>query len=103
MLRDHGLPLEELEADYPFVRLGDLISLAFCTGWTEAQRVGDWTVQLAGIRVAVSPDIFDGATIPIEIAARDVRGRTFRSDFALRDAVREAPTTTLRGEVAGGP
>jgi hypothetical protein len=100
MLRASGLPLDELEADYPFVRLGDLISLAFCTGWTEAQHYGTWTVQPTGTRVAVSPDIFGGVTIPIEIAAREVRGQTFQSDAELGDAVRKAPTTTLRGTVA---
>ena len=38
MVRASGMPLDDLAADYPFVRLGDLISLVFCTGWTDAQR-----------------------------------------------------------------
>jgi hypothetical protein len=55
MLRARGLPLGVLVDDYPFVRLGDLISLAFCTGHTDAQRFDEWTIQLSGTRVAVAP------------------------------------------------
>ena len=44
MLRASGLSRAELDADYPFVRLGDLISLMFCTGWTEPQTFARWTV-----------------------------------------------------------
>ena len=48
-----GLTLSDLLADYPFVRLGDLISLSFCTGWTSAQRYADWSVHADGSRVIV--------------------------------------------------
>lgn len=102
MVRASGIPVDDLAADYPFVRLGDLISLTFCTGWTDAQRFGDWTVELAGTRVVVTPDPFGRATIPIEINARAIRNQPFRSDAELRDALRDASTTVLRGEVAGG-
>jgi len=78
-----------------------LISLTFCTGWTDEQRFGDWTVQLAGTRVVVTPDAFGGATIPIEINAREIRNQAIRSDADLRDALSEATTTTLQGSVAG--
>ncbi len=102
MLRASGMPLGDLLADYPFVRLGDLISLTFCTGGTDEHRFGDWTVQLSGRCVAVTPDAFDGATIPIEIRARTIRNTTFRTDAELRDALSGTKTVTLRGEVAGG-
>jgi hypothetical protein len=64
-LSTSGLRLEDLMSDYAFVRLGDLISLAFCTGWTEEERFGGWTVQLSGTQVVVTPDTFGGMTIPI--------------------------------------
>ena len=48
MLRASGLPFDDLAADYQFVRLGDLISLTFCVGWTDPQHFGDWTVELVG-------------------------------------------------------
>ena len=101
MLRVSGMPLDALDADYPFVRLADLISLTFCAGWADEQRFGDWTVQLFGTRGVVSPDPFGGVVIPIEINAREIRIRQFRSDAELRDALKEGSTTTLRGEVSG--
>lgn len=101
MLRASGLPLDALVADYPFVRLADLISLTFCTGWREEQRFADWTVQLSGTRVVVTPDAFGWAEIPIEISAREIRSQPFRSDAEVRDALNEAKTRTLRGEVSG--
>jgi hypothetical protein len=100
-LRTTGLALDELTADYAFVRLGDLISLSFCTGWTHEERFGEWSVQLSGSRVVVTPAAFGGATIPIEIKAREIRNHPFRSDADLSDAMTAANTTTLRGSVAG--
>jgi hypothetical protein len=102
-LRTTGLPLDDLTADYTFVRLGDLISLAFCTGWTDEERFGEWTVQLSGTRVVVRPDAFGGALIPIEISAKEVRNQAFRSDAELHDELRQAKTTTLRGDVGEMP
>jgi len=100
-LRASGASLEDLVSDYAFLRIGDLISLAFCTGWTDEQRFGDWAVQLFGTRVVVTPDVFGGAEIPIEITAREIRNQPFRSDAELRDALNDANTTMLRGDVAG--
>ena len=96
-----GIARQELETDYPFVRLGDLISLVFCTGWSDAHRYGDWTVARDGNRVVVSPDPFAGRRIPIGIHARRLPRQRFSSDAALREALAEAPTTSLEGEVAG--
>ena len=98
-LRASGMPLDDLQADYAFVRLADLISLTFCVGWTDEQRFGDWAVQLSGTRVVVTPDPFGGATIPIAIETRTIRRRTFRSDAELRDAFKDARAATLGGEV----
>jgi len=100
-LRASGRPFDDLAADYPFLRLGDLISLAFCTGSTDAQRFGGWTVQLSGARVAVTPDPFGGATIPVAISARMIHQHSFDSDADLHDALTHASSTILRGEVAG--
>lgn len=101
LLRASRMPLEDLMTDYPFVRLADLISLAFCTGSTGEQRFDKWTVQLSGTRVVVTPDVFDGVIIPLEITAREIRQRSFRSDGELRHALKDAAVTTVRGEVVG--
>ena len=96
-----GLPLENLVADYRYVRLGDLISLTFCTGWSDEQRFGGQTIRLLGDHVAVSPDLFGGTTIPIDIIAREIPSQRFESDAILGAALREANTIVLRGEVSG--
>ena len=101
MLREAGGRLEDLLSDYEFVRLADLTSLTFCTGWTGEQRFGNWTVRLSGTRV-LTPDVFGGAEIPVEIAAQALRQTRFSSDSQLREAIRDSQITMLRGTVLGG-
>jgi Protein of unknown function (DUF3891) len=101
MVSRSGMPIDDLLRDYAFVRLGDLISLTFCTGWTDEQRYADWRVLRTGARVIVTPDPFDGVTIPFEIAAKQIGNQPFRDDAELRAALANATPTTLRGEVAG--
>ena len=91
----------DLDADYVHVRLGDLISLAFCTGWTDQHRFAQWTVRPEGSRVVVTPDPFDGAVVPIRISARQIDRHAITNDDALRDALRESTAVELEGEVAG--
>jgi hypothetical protein len=101
MVRASGRPLDVLLADYVFVRLADLISLTFCTGWTDEQRFGEWTVQRFDERVVVAPDAFDGTEVPIEISAKEIRSLPFRSDPEVLTALDAARTTVLRGTVTG--
>ena len=101
MQRASGLPIEDLIDDYAFVRLADLISLTFCAGWTDPQHFRDWAVERSGTRVIVTPDLFGGAVIPIEIEAKEIGDQTFRSDAELRHALNGAHVIRLRGEVAG--
>jgi hypothetical protein len=101
MIAASAMALDDLHTDYPFVRLGDLISLAFCAGWTDVQRFDGWTVERLGARVVVTPDPFGGATIPIEIRARAIGRQRFRSDSALRAALSGATAVVLQGEVTG--
>jgi hypothetical protein len=101
MLQASGLPLDDLLSDYGFVRLADLISLAFCAGWTEEQRFEQWTVQLFGDRVVVAPDPFGGSDVPFAIAGREIPTRTFQSDAELRDDLIQARRIDLRGTVSG--
>ena len=101
MLHASGLSLDDLLPDYAFVRLGDLISLTFCTGWTEQQRFEEWTVELAGDHVLVTPDPFDGLVIDIEVEAREIPERSWGSNDELREALRGAEPRVLRGTVQG--
>jgi uncharacterized protein DUF3891 len=101
MLRASGMGLDELLPDYVFVRLADLISLTFCTGWTDEQRFAEWAVQRSGARVVVTPEAFGGAEIPFEIRVREIDDRPFQSDAELREALKDAPQTVLQGAVTG--
>lgn len=101
LIGGYGRSLDDLRADYWFVRLADLISLSFCTGSTDSFLHGDWKVQLAGSRVVVTPDIFGGVSVPMEIDALLLPRRSFESDSDLRAAIAVAEKATLRGEASG--
>jgi hypothetical protein len=94
-----GRDMETLQRDYDFVRLGDLISLVFCTAWTEPQSHGGYTVSREGARVTVVPDAFGGRELAFEIPALEVPQRRFESDEHLRRALAAAPRVVLRGSV----
>ena len=91
--------MDQLQADYAFVRLGDLVSLAFCTGSTTAQPFRDRTVQRSGPRVVVTPGIFGGAPVTFEVEARAVRP-PFGSNAELQQALSRSTTAMIQGEAA---
>jgi hypothetical protein len=99
LLQAAARPLDLLLEDYVHVRLGDLISLAFCTGWTDDHRFAEWTVRLTGAHVLVTPDLFGGEICPIRVEARQLDRRTFASHAALREALRVAAAVHLEGTV----
>jgi hypothetical protein len=101
MVARSGLPLAALLEDYVFVRLGDLISLTFCTGWTDEQRFASWAVRRHGDTVVVTHDPFDGVPVPVEVRARRLPSEPLRSDAELRGALAAAEPVTLRGTVQG--
>ena len=91
---------EKLLADYRYVRLGDLISLVFCAGWTEAQDFDKWTVTRAGDDVSVVPWPFDVKSLPVTVAAKRLPVAAYASDDELRAALAAAPAEQLRGAIA---
>ena len=94
---------EDLLNEYRFVRAGDLASLAFCAGWTDEQNDGTgYAIRMAGERLVVSPDPFDGESLPIQVAARALPQRAFASAAAAADAYASAPVVTVSGVMAGG-
>lgn len=101
LVRESGESPEILADDYPFVRLGDMISLVFCTGWTDELRFGVWSVTGSGAHVTVSPDPFDGVTIRMEIEARALRLGRYETDDELRAEFAQAPLIVLEGSVGG--
>lgn len=92
---------EQLVADYTFVRLGDLISLTFCTDHMELSQFGDWRVRRTPDGVVVEPDIFGGDVVPMSITARELSRKAYASDAALNEALQSAPQRELRGVARG--
>lgn len=90
-------PAGRAVADYVFLRLADLISLCFCTGSPDEQRIGHWSVQLAGASVLVSPDPFAGRAITMEISAVKIQLEGVRSSADLREALARGEQVILRG------
>lgn len=89
--------LEDLLSDYMFVRLGDLISLSFCVGFTGEQQFGDYTVRRTASGVQVAPWPFEEDGIAMEVEARVIPARAYASDADLREALASAKHVVLRG------
>ena len=97
-----GFTVEALERDYAFVRLADLISLAFCNRWTDRHEAFGFVVTGDGRSVVVTPDPFAGEVVPLAIRARvlPARGVGAAADAAAR--WRDAPAVDITGSAKGG-
>lgn len=87
--------------DYAIVRLGDLVSLAFCTGWPTPHECEGYRIQGDGWRVRVTPDPFGGEPVELRVAARQLPRRAFDSADELAGAWHEAPVIELVGTAEG--
>jgi hypothetical protein len=96
------LTADDLQRDYFFIRMGDLLSLEFCDHWLEPQRDGRYESRWDGARLTISPDPFDGCEVPLAVTARQLPHRTFLDRREAADAFDAAPTVTVTG-VASGP
>ena len=107
--RDHHLAAaglrnqDELRRDYVFLRIADLASLTFCCGWTETQTDDSGSghaIRLEGTRLIITPDPFEGARVPISVAARELPA-TLGTPEALAAAFRDAKPVAISGVVCG--
>lgn len=102
--RHASISVEELLREYFFLRIGDLVSLTFCNGWTNRQiddSGSGYEMQLQGTRLMISPDPLDGREIPLEIAAREVPDRAFASADEAKTAFSRARSVTVKGMAIG--
>ena len=93
-----GGDLRALARDYVWVRLGDLLSLAFCTRAAESTTLGPWTIRLDGAHLHVTPNPFL-LDVPFAVEAREIPDVPYRSDEALRAAVAAGRSRALEGVV----
>ena len=101
LVRSRGLSHDEVLTDYPFVRLADLISLTFCVGWTDEMRIEPWGVRGRDAQVLVTPDAFNGKTVPFEVDCRVIPNRDYLSDDELQSALTQATRERCAGSVTG--
>ena len=105
--RDHFLQqvptvgMDELLSDYSFVRVGDLASLTYCNGWSEAPDETTHAIKCDGERLTIAPDPFGGETLSISIPARELASTRFESAAAAAAVFDRAPRVTLAGTVTG--
>jgi hypothetical protein len=95
---------KHLEADYAFLRIGDLMSLTFCNAWTDVQKDdfgSNYSFRLEGNRLTVTPDPFEGREIPFEITARPLTQACFTSSSEAHAALAAAPSVVLNGMAIG--
>ena len=92
---------EALAADYPLLRLADLLALAFCHHETDSAERAGYAYRMDAERLLVTPDPFAGAEVPLEVAARRLEDRPYGSDEDLRAAYAAAPVELLRGTASG--
>jgi hypothetical protein len=97
-----SIPFDEFLRDYFYVRIGDLLSLAFCTGWSELKTdVPGYQIGLDQGRVTIAPDPFEGREIALEVPARELPNQPFGSALELEAAFARARQTTVTGVLVG--
>lgn len=96
-----GAARDAFEQEYRCLRLGDSLSLQFCNGWTDPQETYGYRAALRGSSLVISPDPFDGASVPLKVLARRVPARRYASDADLRRAIATAVPEVLEGETKG--
>ena len=96
-----GAGIDALLRDYVFVRLGDLASLIFCNGWSDALSESGYTLQLKKEQVVVTPDPFGGQNFPFEVPAIELPDRPFSSASEAHRAMAAAPRGAVTGTVCG--
>jgi hypothetical protein len=95
------LTLDALMADYFFVRMGDLLSLTFCNGWTDPGGLGGHRFTLKGSELTVTGDPFRGADVPLTVNARRLPNRRFVTREDAAAAFGAAPHVLLNGVARG--
>jgi len=106
MENDRPLAVADLVREYFFVRIGDLISLTFCNGWTAVQlddSGSGYAVRLEGPRLTINPDPFEGREVPLAITARELPNRPFPSAAEAREAFSKARHVVVEGVASGAP
>jgi hypothetical protein len=96
-----GAGRDAFDREYRCVRLGDSFSLQFCNGWTTPQETFGYRAELHGSTLVISPDPFEGGSVPLRVAGRRIPARRYASDGDLRAAVAKAVPVFIDGMARG--
>jgi Protein of unknown function (DUF3891) len=99
--QERSATMDELLRDYRFLRIGDLASLTFCNGWSEAPDETGHAVTFDNEHLAISPDPFAGERLSFAINARQLPATRFGSAREAAAVYNDSPTVTLTVTVSG--
>ena len=93
--------LQDLDRDYRFLALADLMSLTFCHGWTEPRDRLGHTAACHGTTLVITPAVLPQSRFEIRVAARRVPDRRYESAGELRAALDAAKPEWMTGYACG--
>jgi len=91
---------EELDGDYLYLSVVDLLSLTFCNGWRDSRERFAIRAQGDERGIVITPSPFERA-VPLRVRARRLTDRRYASAADLRAAFEDAPLEILEGEARG--
>jgi hypothetical protein len=105
LLQCAEIELPRMLVDYPTLGLGDRWSLMFCYGWREPNQMHGYEAVLDVERgeLRVSPDAFDDASVRLDVKARRIPQRFYKSDEDLHRELERAEVVMLDGVAMGTP
>jgi hypothetical protein len=100
-LEASGVSLRDLEADYRFLAVVDLLSLSFCNGWGDAQDRFDCHVRWESGVLRIRPALLGSHPVPVRIRARRLEDGKYASAAEARAAFETAPVEMIEGIALG--
>jgi uncharacterized protein DUF3891 len=100
-LQCSGMSAADLDSDYRFLSIVDLLSLAFCNGWREDEERFACAAWCDGNTLLVKPAMLREAAVPLRVRARRLENRPYASASELRAAFENAPLELLEGQARG--
>jgi hypothetical protein len=92
---------EELDADYPYLAVVDLLSLTFCNDWHDDHERFATRTRCDDQGIVITPTPFAAPSVPLRVRARRLADRRYASAADLRAAYEEAPVAILEGQARG--
>ncbi len=96
-----GQTAEELEADYPYLAVVDLLSLTFCNGWRDNHQRFATRTRCDDRGLVIDPSPFAAPSVPLRVRARRLPDRRYASAADLRAAYEDATPEFLEGDARG--